>query len=44
MRITKSVTLALLLSRFRAVTGLEPYLPGGASLATEPLVRETQRK
>lgn len=44
VRITKSVTTALLLSRFRAVTGLDPYLPGGTRLAAEPLVRETRRK
>lgn len=38
VRITKYVHIARLLERFRNVTGLAKYLPGGATLAAEPLL------
>jgi pimeloyl-ACP methyl ester carboxylesterase len=35
---TRRVQIALVLERFLGVTGLEAYLPGGAEIASDPLV------
>jgi hypothetical protein len=35
---TRRVQIALVLARFLGVTGLEAYLPGGAEIASDPLV------
>jgi dienelactone hydrolase len=43
-RITKAAHLARLLQRFRNVTGLEDYLPGGARLTAEALVKQQASK